>query len=471
LDKVGFGFNISKNQGATLKRMLEEGQKIVLKADVDTEFYQTKIEILSASFPGTVEPDREIIILGHLCHPMPSANDNASGSGGMLEMARALKAMVDSGAIEPPKRTIRFLWVPEMNGTVPYIQAHLERTRNAVAAINCDMIGDDLDKTGGMLFITRTPDSMPTFLNDVVVNFAALADELKLTSLNGSAHPFAWKSTPYSGGSDHSIFNDGSLRVPAMMLGRGDTFLHTTLDTIDKVDPTELRRSCFIALGSAYYLASAGDKDAADMARLVVRNGYGRLAADYYDSLNGLYDAPNPDNLHSAYQQILNVIAHSGRRETQSVLSTLAFVKDKAVEKEIASLNGLLESALVSFPKDANTIYTSFCAKAGVAPKARTLSDTEKAIAQLVPVRAENFVCPLQRDFLVEKLGPSAAGGARLSGNASYEALNFVDGKRNLHDIYLAVLAECGPVDPGQVRDFFTLMEKAGLIRMTNKSN
>jgi len=128
-ESMGFGFNITKLQGAVLKRMLEEGQKVIVKADVDAEYVKTKLETLTASFPGTEKPEEEILIVGHLCHPMPSANDNASGSGGMLEMARALKRMTEAGLVAPPKRTIRFLWVPEFNGLMPYILAHLDRTK------------------------------------------------------------------------------------------------------------------------------------------------------------------------------------------------------------------------------------------------------------------------------------------------------------------------------------------------------
>ena len=131
-ERLGFGFNVSKNQGWLLKKMLEEGKKVVLKAEVEAEFYETKLEVLDASFIGTEEPEKEVMVIAHLCHPTPSANDNASGSGGILEMARALKKMVDKGLLEPPKRTIRFLWVPEFSGTVPYIQAHLQRIRNTL---------------------------------------------------------------------------------------------------------------------------------------------------------------------------------------------------------------------------------------------------------------------------------------------------------------------------------------------------
>jgi Zn-dependent M28 family amino/carboxypeptidase len=150
---------------------------VSLRADVEAEFHETTIEVRS-SLPGTEEPQKELLIVGHLCHPTPSANDNGSGSGGMLEMARALKRMVETGAIKPPRRTIRFLWVPEFAGTVPYIKAHLDRTRNTLAVINCDMIGENLAKTGGTFNITQTPESLPTYLNDVAVDFARVVEEL-----------------------------------------------------------------------------------------------------------------------------------------------------------------------------------------------------------------------------------------------------------------------------------------------------
>jgi hypothetical protein len=463
-EKLGFAFNLSKNQGAVLKRILEEGKKVVLKADVETEFHQTKLEVLSAAFPGASEPEKEIMIIGHLCHPTPSANDNASGSGSMLEMARALKVLVNKGLLDAPRRTIRFVWVPELNGTIPYVQAHLDRTRNTLAVINCDMIGEDFHKTSGMFGIFNTPDSMPSFLNDVTANFAGLVEGLGLTSLNGSTHPFAWRSYPYSGGSDHLVFNDGALKVPSVMFNRGDTFHHTSLDTMDKVDPTELRRASVIALGSACYLAAAGEKEAVDMARLVARNGLGRFSADYYDSLAALYDAGDADSLLQAYRQVMNVISHSGKREVQAVLSTMAFVKDQAVMPEIIGLRGHFDESMLSYPKEANLIYKKRCAKLGVMPKPMAFTEEEKKYSRLVPVRAASFVCPLDPDYLVEKMGPDAVNELKLRGDAAYEALNFVDGKKSVHDIALAVSAEYGPTDIQQVHDFFRLLEKAGLV-------
>lgn len=465
-DKIGFAFNVSKLQGWRLKKMLDEGKKVILQADVEAEYYDSQIEVLSASFPGSLEPEKEVLIIGHLCHPVPSANDNASGSGGMLEMARALKRMVDKGLVDPPRRTIRFLWVPEFYGTIPYIKAHLERTRDTLAVINCDMIGEDLHKTGGLLNIISTPHSMPSYLNDVVVNFTKLAEELNLRSMSGTNHPFAYKVQPFMGGSDHYIFNDGSLKVPSIMLYHGDVFHHTNLDTPDKVDPSELRRVCFIALGSSHYLAHASSKEAKDMARLIARNGLSRLSADYYDSLEDMFDAEDAGRLDESFKQVRNVIKHAQHREAQALLSTLVFTEEGEVRGEVESLAGNLKTIGNAFHKEAEKSYQRLCQKLGVKPHKLTLSSEEQELKKIIPQREENFVCPLQGDYLEKKLGEGALRKIKLGPLAAYEALNFADGRRSLLDIRNAVSAEFGSVSLQDVHDFFKILEQAELVRL-----
>lgn len=467
-DTMGFGFNITKLQGAVLKRMLEEGRKVVVRADVDAEYYRTELETLTASFPGSEKPEEEILLIAHLCHPAPSANDNASGSGGVLEMARALKRMVDGGLVAPPKRTIRFLWVPEFNGLMPYILAHLERTRRTLAVINCDMIGEDLHKTGGTFAVYSTPHSHPSFLNDVMGNFASLVESLGLTSLNGSRHPFVWKVAPYSGGSDHVVFNDGSLRIPAVMLNHDDIFHHTSLDTMDKVDATQLRRVGVLALGAAYHMASAGNREAEAMARLTARNGLARLAWDYYDALESLHAAEDAESLHEAYSHLMNVVAQSGKRESRAVLSASVFMDDK----QTTALNphkAQIESLQLALPKEAHAVYRALCDQAGIPRRTLAMTDLERRLSRVIPVRSEALIGPLQRDYLAEKIGTEAAAKIRFAGNRAYEALNYADGRRSVHDIARAVSASYGPFDIQDLYDFYKALEKAGVITFKKK--
>jgi hypothetical protein len=465
-DRLGIGFNVSKNQGAALKRMLDERQKVVLKAEVETEFFETKVETLSVSLRGTAEPEKEVMIVGHLCHPSPSANDNGSGSAGMLEIARALKRLVDTGAIPAPRRTIRFLWIPEFAGTVPYIKAHLDRTRNTLAAINCDMIGEDLHKTGGTFNIVATPDSLPSFLNDVVVNFTRAIDALNLRSMNGSDHPFVWNREPFSGGSDHYLFNDGALKVPSVMFNHGDTFHHTSLDTPDKVDPSELRRVCVITLGSVYYLAGAQRVEAEDMARLVARNGAGRLAAEASDALEAILASGDAAALIQAYSQALNVVGHSLVREKQAVLSTSAFTPEKDYPAKTAAWMEPLDVLAASYKNSAGRVFKEACAARKIKPEPAKLSLDEIAWSKVIPVRSPDFVCPLETDYLVEKLGAGAIDRIKLQGYAGYEAVNFADGRRSIYDITRAVAAEYGPQNIRDVSEFFSVLAEAGLFSL-----
>ncbi|MCJ7589250.1 MAG: DUF4910 domain-containing protein [Candidatus Aminicenantes bacterium] len=465
-DKLGFGFNVSKLQGWRLKQMLEEGKRVVLKADVEAEFSESRIEVVTASFPGSEDPAREVLIIGHLCHPAPSANDNASGSGGMLEMARALRAMVDKGLVPAPRRTIRFLWVPEFNGTLPYVLAHLERTRNTIAAINCDMIGEDFHKTSGYLQVFSHPWSRPSFLADVVGDFARLAAGLSLKSLTGSDHPFVFEVLPYSGGSDHVVFNDGSLAVPSVMLNRGDTFHHTNLDSMDKVDPTELRRSCFIALGAALFIASANDAEAGAAARLVARHGPDRLAGDYRDACAALLDAGSAETLLAAYGQTLNVIERATDREIRAVLSAAILAGPGRSLPSLFPLTKPLEALAGAYRAEARGVYEGRCRELGVKPGAPSLSAEDQAASRVVPVRDEKFIGPLDPDYLSEKIGEEAVKGIQLQGDAAYEALNFADGRRSLLEIARAVSAEIQPVSVSAVKGFFELLEKAGLVSL-----
>jgi hypothetical protein len=302
----------------------------------------------------------------------------------------------------------------------------------------------------------------------VVVNFTKLADRLRLQSMNGSSHPFAYRVQPFGGGSDHYVFNDGALRVPAVMFGHGDTFHHTSLDTPDKVDASELRRVCFIALGSMVHMANASETEAKKMARLINRNGCARLSADYYDTLSLMCEA-SPEDLHEAYRQVLNVIAHSAHRETQAVLSTSVFARNAKCKKDIVQMTGNMRALESIFRSDAEKMYMDLCREKSIRPQPLSLTEDEKQLRNIVPKRAEDFICPLQESYVMEKLGSDAFKDVRLPHYAAYEALNYVDGQRTLLDILRAVSAEYGPLEPDKLLAYFRVLERAELVKFDEK--
>lgn len=257
-EKAGFGFQISQRQWGRLRPLVAAGT-LRLHAKVDAELHPGALEVTSAYLRGS-DPSKEIILVAHLDHYKFGANDNASGSASLVEIARTVKRLLEQKKIPPLQRTLHFLWVPEHFGTVAWLTKHPEVSARAIAAFNLDMVGEDLFQTNSRLNISRTPDSLPSFLNDLVVSVAGQVEAANLVSPNGSRHLFHWRMTPYSAGSDHDMFNDGNVRVPAVQLGHWpDWTHHTNEDSVDKVDSTTLRRVGVLAAASAVFLATADD--------------------------------------------------------------------------------------------------------------------------------------------------------------------------------------------------------------------
>ena len=93
---------------------------------IDATLAPGKLTLVHAFIRGTEHPEREVLISGHLDHPKWSANDNASGSGAMMEAARTLQKLISEKKLAPPKITIHFIWVPEYFGTLAYVSHHKE---------------------------------------------------------------------------------------------------------------------------------------------------------------------------------------------------------------------------------------------------------------------------------------------------------------------------------------------------------
>ena len=263
-----FGFALSPRVGAELRRMIaRQGAPLRVRARVRSHFADGTIETVSALIPG--ETDEEVLITGHLCHPAPMANDNASGAAAVMEAARALHTLIASGALPRPKRGIRFLWMPEMTGTYAYLAAHEADLPRTVAGLNLDMVGEDQDQTGSSWLLIRGSDALPSFAEPLL--------EALREGYFGQAHTFNGQGdfplfrhavVPFSNGSDHYILGDPSVGIPAPMLIQWpDRFYHTTADTLEKVSPQSLARSSALAATYAYFLAGAGAPEVAWLAR------------------------------------------------------------------------------------------------------------------------------------------------------------------------------------------------------------
>jgi aminopeptidase-like protein len=278
-EKVGFAFSVSGQVGSRLRHMIETEPEVLVHAKVDAELFNGEQRVLSAVIEGTEFLREEIVLIAHLCHPRPGTNDNASGSALLMELARVITTLINEGKLPAPLRTIRFLWVPEFYGTIAYFHAHPELAPRMISAINCDMVGADSAIVGGSLNLHRTPDSLPSFINDLLeYHLSAAAKEPKLISPDGSNHPFHYEVKKYDWRSDHTIFVDPTFNIPCPMLNHWpDAFYHSNLDTLDKIDTTQLQRVGYAVIMTLLTQAYAESDDAMFLATQVHANAHTRI--------------------------------------------------------------------------------------------------------------------------------------------------------------------------------------------------
>jgi aminopeptidase-like protein len=483
LPKVTFGFSLSKRQGNQLRGLLKGGKPVRLKANVDAQLFPGNLDVVTATIPGTSKSAEEIFLIAHLCHPKPSANDNASGSGLLLEIARTVKALIDKGKIERPMRTIRFIWVPETSGSITYLHRHEDLPQKLVAGINLDMVGQNQELCKSTLNLDRTPDSLPSYLNDYV--FSLMEESVKefdTPSAFGSTSTFRYATVAFSGGSDHAEFTDSTIGVPCIMLLQWpDLFYHTSMDTIDKVSPESLRRVGWISTVATLTLANAGIEEVFLLATQTGSRGLARTAEAGREAVEQLQEKKRDPKLKDKQDKLAKVLVKIAQRHRDK-LEHIAWREQQAVKSvkrlganrdSDAFLDRYCGDIVESAKKETVRIQEalSYVAKASDL----TLSaeaEPEKAIGdleRLVPKRL--FKGTLNINAIKKAVGEKEFEWYQEIGDEdrdfykkAAEILNFMNGKRSLHDILKAVSAEYSEVDPGHALKFLRDLEKAKLL-------
>lgn len=460
-----FAFMASLRTARALRDRLGRGEAIRLRALVKAAVRPATFDVVTATIPGTDPAAGEIIYSCHLCHQKPGANDNASGAAAILEDARILSTLVASGRLPRPRRTIRFVWPPEIAGTMCYLARHPEVARNARAAIHMDMVGGSFATTKAIFHLTRTPASLPSFVNDVAAVFgeyvvdgskrAATSGDFSdaLLSPGGSKEMLVAEVAPHSMGSDHDVYQEGSFRIPTIYMNDWpDVFIHTDNDTPANIDPTKLRRVAVIGAAAGYFLASAGRDEAAALAGELFARGGARQSDALRRALalasTGVFVPPEDEEARNAVRQA----AWQERQALESV-ATLApgdALVRRLLDALIAQVTARENEALAALFQ----IVPVAAAQVAVEPTAR-----------VVPARKPSVVGPMSV-YYYDYLSDHGVDDAPGDGTMQYEALNLVDGRRSVKEIRDVIAAHYGPVSAQEVLRFFEALERAGVVTL-----
>lgn len=264
-EKPAFGFVLTPREGKELTKLCvnlrnayDEGKEtspfIRVNAFVDAKLFDGHFHVVEATLSGKSE--ESILVVAHLCHPCASANDNASGVSGAMEVLRSLKEVIHRGALAPLEKTIKLILVPEFTGTFAYLNDGRDISK-IKAGINLDMIGGRQVNGYGPITNTHLPHALPSFV-DILAS--VLMKEIKEDTNSVEKMQMSLVNTLDHGfqlGSDHFILSDPMVNIPCIMLGQWpDKNYHTSTDTVDKIDPNVIKYSTTVAASYVYALAN-----------------------------------------------------------------------------------------------------------------------------------------------------------------------------------------------------------------------
>ncbi len=440
-----FGFMVSLKTARALRERLGKGEAIRLHASVKAGQHPGNYEVVTATIPGA-DPklkEEEIAFSCHLDHQRPGANDNASGCVTILEVARTLQKLINEKILARPARTIRFIWPPEVEGTVTLLNAKPEFARRIKAAVHMDMVGGG-PATKAVFHVTRGPMSLPSFVHDVAWAFAEFVNEqsYKFAATGSAEYPFVAPEggkepllaqfSAYTMGSDHDVYQDSSFKIPAIYLNDWpDRYIHTNFDTAANIDPTKLKRAAFIGAASGYFLANASQQAWLGSAILQAHE----LRKSQSEPL--MWNVPMEDacSFYQQYQAYDRAVAESTKPFTGQ--SSISVINDGPPQCEPP--HGPAEGAVLykrkPEPKGPLAVfgYDYF-------------ADHAKAAGIATP----------------KLLSYEGLWGS--SEEYAYEVLNFADGKRSTRQIRDAVSAEYGPISLELVLEYLRALEKTGLV-------
>jgi len=482
LGKVKFGFSLSKREGNQLRALLKRGRPVKLRAKVDAELFPGNLEVVTGTIRGKSNPAEEVFLVAHLCHPKPSANDNASGSGLLLEIARTINVLIESRRIERPDRTIRFLWLPETYGSTAYLCGHEDTSSRLVAGVNLDMVGQNQELCKSTLNLDRTPDSLPSYLNDLVFKcMEQSVKEFDKPSPFGSSSTFRFASGPFSGGSDHAEFTDSTVGIPCVMLLQWpDLFYHTSMDTIDKVSEDSLRRVGWIAANAVLTVANANCETAFQLANETASKGMARIEDAENEGVDNLFRKRQDPQLKNDTEKLALELRKTTLRFTRKI-EHIAWREEEAV-KSVKRLSSSpeLDASIGEQCKRIGSLAKQEIARLNEAlvfvaeTSALTLSDKSLNVQEreLMAIPKRSFKGTLGTNFLKEVLGEKelewleqAREEDRDFDKKMAEALNFMDGERSVYDILWAVSSEYSETNPENMLKFLQDLEKAKLIQ------
>lgn len=420
-------FVISRNMYARLRQLKARNGVVRLCGTIDAKHHAGHLDYITARIVGREEPEKEVIVLGHLYEQ--GANDNASGGAAILEMARTLMSLIRAGRLPRPRRSIRFLLMAECYGSLAYAQDNRPRIAETIVCSCIDTGAGSPDSSRAFYQINLAPLCSRSFYEAVHTRTVGtyLARYRPLRNL---------KITEFGMGTDQE-YNDPLLGVPThwQSVGTETDLWHHSGDNLRTVDERAYVDLVCGEGATLYRIANADETDAEQFARWTAAY----VKKEVLDLLAG-----------GTTQGVLNVWREVGA----SAIASVQKLTDSAGPAE--QLARQYEEFLDAECQIADCLSGSQTAGHLPSPEA----------ARLIPARNKAIFGTLALDPIpVDQWKEGGLTASPRWGGARTLAVWWADGKRTIAEIQERVIAET-PLGDVDLVKWFHFLAKHGYVEL-----
>ena len=420
--------SISYPAAQRLRELLRLGP-VRLHADIQCDLFSGHGQNLIATIPGTDLEEESVFFISHTSAATCPCANCAAGPALMVEIARTLNDLIESGDLPRPRRSIKFMFIIEGLGSRAHIDEHREDLDRIKTAFCFDSVGHDQDKLRSVMLWYRHPDSSPSFINDYFTGILERApqDGTWVFANRQDIGPVQFVQAPYTPWSDNHYWAAYGVPSPLIM-SWPDRYFHTQLLTADNTDPRVFRRVGITTALAAYEIANAGDADALTIAREVAARARFRL------------DDIALQAARSGNEDVGRELRYAAQRDAAAVASTASLMSVGASEQDREQVEAMSQGVLeyaegianaasapnLSSPPPANT--QQVLRKLAEGPYAATVGASYPELVGIAGHMAEQ-----DSRIIFDSLRPMGD-----------EFWNLVDGRRTIAEIAEAVCFQFG---------------------------
>jgi len=472
-----WAFSVDYHSAERLAELARNGV-VRVRALVQARTFEGEGVNLIATIRGAERPDESVFFIAHTSAGTKPCANCAAGPALMIELCRAIQTAVRAGELPRPRRSIRFMFVAEGLGSTYYIHTHRGELSKIKATLCLDSVGHRQSTLKSSLVMYRSPDSIPSFVNDLG---AALIEELPKEAdwpfRNGAVIPLVnFHQLPYTPWSDNHYWVTFGVPAPLFM-SWPDLYFHTQLLTADHTDPMVFERAGRVLGSLAVGIARAGAVETAAIIQEVAAKAALRVSRAVRDALRA-GSPPAGDFRERVVRQVEFLVD----RDVRSIQSTLHLADGDAMatqvramaERAVAELldrgrEGLeqLERVLDAGPAVGAARRRASVARSGVHPA-----------AAIVPRRAFDGVPPGVVGLTYDEMAALVASMVAEDAHVNWETLrifgdelwNLADGRRSVAAIGEAICLEFGfRLSAGHFVTLARGLEKAGAFRLEER--